>query len=684
MSGTALSSATVAGPGLLETLVELSRSYGSDPELVLAGGGNTSVKLGDHILVKGSGTALSAIRPEDFVDLDRAALQALLERDLGSSRDEREVAFKQAVLAARVEPGRMQRPSVEAVLHHLMPGRFVVHLHATLVNQFSCCREGKRLVDQHMGEDVVWVDLVDPGFALAQALRDRLADFKAKTGRERPRAVVMENHGLVVSGDTPDEVRRHLEWLLASLRTLQGQAGSQVAPAARAPIGDTDARALINVIGPALRGLLSQTGSPLKVVTFDDSPPVVDLVTRDSSRELVMGGPLTPDQIVYCRSFPLWLETRAGEHPVDLCRRLAAEVRQHTSAHGAPPLVVLVEDLGLFAGGDTWSDASTARHVYVDAIKVMTGALRMGGVHYLPDEFTSFIEHWEVESYRRALAVAPAGAGRASGKVALVTGAAQGFGLEIAQDLAAQGGHVALADVNVAGVNQAAASLVAKCGPGRAIGLAADVTQAASVADAVHQVVRQYGGLDLLVSNAGILRAASVKTQDLKDFDLSTAVNYTGYFLCVQNAVPVMAVQHQVRPDHWSDIVQINSKSGLQGSNKNFAYAGSKFGSIGLTQSFALELVPDGIKVNAVCPGNFFDGPLWSDPETGLFAQYLRTGKVPGALTVDDVKRFYEGKVPMGRGCTTSDVMKAIYYLVEQKYETGQALPVTGGQVMLH
>jgi sorbitol-6-phosphate 2-dehydrogenase len=152
----------------------------------------------------------------------------------------------------------------------------------------------------------------------------------------------------------------------------------------------------------------------------------------------------------------------------------------------------------------------------------------------------------------------------------------------------------------------------------------------------------------------------------------------------VQKVAPVMALQHHAAPQCWFDIIQINSKSGLQGSNRNGAYAGSKFGGIGLTQSFAMELVEDGIKVNSVCPGNYFDGPLWSDPETGLFVQYLRTGKVPGARTIADVRRAYEAKVPMGRGCTTADVMKAICYLVEQQYETGQAVPVTGGQIMLH
>jgi sorbitol-6-phosphate 2-dehydrogenase len=215
------------------------------------------------------------------------------------------------------------------------------------------------------------------------------------------------------------------------------------------------------------------------------------------------------------------------------------------------------------------------------------------------------------------------------------------------------------------------------------MGLAIDVTEAESITAALHAVVRAYGGFDLLVSNAGVLRAGSVKSQLERDFDLVTEVNYKGYFLCVQRSAPIMAVQHLAKPDYWSDIIQINSKSGLIGSNRNGAYAGSKFGGIGLTQSFAMELVDDGIKVNAICPGNFFDGPLWSDPDTGLFVQYLRTGKVPGAKTVEDVRRAYESKVPMGRGCTTADVMNAVYYLIAQKYETGQALPVTGGQVML-
>jgi sorbitol-6-phosphate 2-dehydrogenase len=274
-------------------------------------------------------------------------------------------------------------------------------------------------------------------------------------------------------------------------------------------------------------------------------------------------------------------------------------------------------------------------------------------------------------------------AGRVAGRVALVTGAAQGFGLAIAEGLVAEGAHVVLADLNTALAEGNASRLAQVHGPGRAVALGVDVTEELSVAACIAATVRRFGGLDIVVSNAGVLRAGAVVAQPAADFDLVTRVNYRGYFLIAKHAAPIMARQHAANPAWWGDIIEINSKSGLVGSSRNAAYAGSKFGGIGLTQSFALELVGDGIKVNAICPGNYLDGPLWSDPDSGLFVQYLREGKVPGAATVADVRRFYEAKVPMGRGCAPADVLEALFYLVAQQYETGQALPVTGGQVML-
>ncbi|MDR3170251.1 MAG: SDR family NAD(P)-dependent oxidoreductase [Treponema sp.] len=269
-------------------------------------------------------------------------------------------------------------------------------------------------------------------------------------------------------------------------------------------------------------------------------------------------------------------------------------------------------------------------------------------------------------------------------KIALVTGGAQGIGQEIVRSLATSGALVFIADLNLQGAEQQAQAINTACKRTAAIPVQVNVSDEASVQELFELVVKTAGGLDICISNAGVLKAGSVLEQNLDDFKFVTDVNYTGFFLVSKYAALLFRRQHRTARAWKTDIIQINSKSGLEGSNKNGAYSGGKFGGLGLVASFALELVEYNIKVNAVCPGNFFDGPLWSDPEKGLFIQYLRAGKVPGARHVTDVKAYYEAKVPMKRGCTGADVMRAIYYIIEQEYETGQAVPVTGGQVMLH
>lgn len=273
----------------------------------------------------------------------------------------------------------------------------------------------------------------------------------------------------------------------------------------------------------------------------------------------------------------------------------------------------------------------------------------------------------------------PATTGRLGGKIAIVTGGAQGFGLGIAQEMYREGASVVLADLNEAQAISAAAELGE-----RAVGIKVDVGDPASVEELMIRCVEHFGGLDIFVSNAGVLKAGSLEDLTPAQFEFVTKVNYTGYFYCAKYASEIMKAQYEADNTKWFDIIQINSKSGLTGSKNNFAYAGGKFGGIGLTQSFALELVGWQIKVNAICPGNFYDGPLWSDPEKGLFVQYLQAGKVPGAKTVEDVKDFYLSKSPIRRGCTPKDVACALTYCVEQCYETGQAIPVTGGQTMLN
>ena len=274
--------------------------------------------------------------------------------------------------------------------------------------------------------------------------------------------------------------------------------------------------------------------------------------------------------------------------------------------------------------------------------------------------------------------------GRAQDKIAIVTGGAQGFGGGIAEILYAQGANVVIADLNEEVGKKMVEKLNSAKQTNQAYFIKANVVSPDSVEEMITETVRQFGGLDVIISNAGILRAGGLDEMTPEVFSLMTDVNYKGYFLCAKYASAVMKIQSQFRDNYYTDIIQINSKSGLKGSNRNFAYAGGKFGGIGLTQSFAMELMPNRIKVNSICPGNFFEGPLWSDPDKGLFVQYLKAGKVPGAEDIEDVKAFYEAQVPAGRGCRVIDVVRAIFYVMEQEYETGQAIPVTGGQNMLN
>ncbi len=268
-------------------------------------------------------------------------------------------------------------------------------------------------------------------------------------------------------------------------------------------------------------------------------------------------------------------------------------------------------------------------------------------------------------------------------KIVIVTGGSLGIGAGIVKEMFAEGANIVIADIDEQNGIALTAELNLLEKSNIAYFIKTDVSNPESVERLIQKTILEFGGLDIMISNAGVLRAGSLDEMTHETFSFITNINYTGFFLCAKYASEVMKIQNRYNPNSFFDIIQINSKSGLKGSNKNFAYAGGKFGGIGLTESFALELMPFNIKVNSICPGNYFDGPLWSDPDNGLFTQYLNAGKVPGAKSIDDVKKFYEQQVPAGRGVRIKDITRAIYYAIEQEYETGQAIPVTGGQVML-
>lgn len=259
---------------------------------------------------------------------------------------------------------------------------------------------------------------------------------------------------------------------------------------------------------------------------------------------------------------------------------------------------------------------------------------------------------------------------RLAGRSAIVTGAAQGLGEALALRLAREGCDVVIGDINGEKAEATAAKLAAETGR-RVIGFGSDVTDPASCAALIDTAVQSFGKLDILIANAGILKAGDVTEFDPADWKRVIDVNLYGYFVPAQAAARVMV------PRKAGCIVQINSKSGKKGSFRNSAYAASKFGGIGLTQSLALDLAPHGIRVNAVCPGNLLDGTLWQD---SLFAQYAATQ----GLTIEQVRAKYESQVPLGRSATYDDVTGVVVFLCsdDAAYMTGQAINVTGGQEM--
>lgn len=636
----------------LAALAAMSNKYGANPEYVLAGGGNTSFKSQDLLWVKGSGTSLATIKAEDFVVLERTLLDNMWTAEYPEDEAAREAMVLEDMMAARIK-GESRRPSVETLLHNLFPQQYILHVHPAIVNGLTCAKEGaeamKRLFPQ-----AVWVDACKPGYILALECRKVMDAYKQQTGKDCE-LLFLQNHGVFFASDTVEGLDALAEMVMNTL----------AAAVKRSPDLEEVPFDLQKVvaISPVLRALYG-----------NEQPATVKFL---ANKEILAYDPatksLSPDHIVYAKAKQLTIPADAdGDRVKDLFDAFTAE-------NGYKPKIAFVEGLGMFSCGATMKEAVTAQTVMLDAIKVVAYAESFGGVSPMPQFLIDFIVNWEVESYRSKVSLAAGGAKRLANKVAVVTGGAQGFGKGIADVLYAQGAYIAVVDMNLEGAKKAAAEYGDVGCP-----VYANVSDEDSVKAMVDNVVLHFGGIDLFVSNAGILKAGSLEDMTKQAFELVTAVNYTGFFLCAKYASAVMKLQNKYAPTYMTDIVEINSKSGLEGSNKNFAYAGSKFGSLGLVQSFAMELAPYNIKVNGICPGNFLDGPLWSDPERGLFVQYLNAGKVPGAKTVEDVRRFYESKVPMNRGCLPADVARAVMYCVEQKYETGQAIPVTGGQVMLN
>lgn len=662
----------------IEDLIAISRKFGQDSRFVIAGGGNTSYKDENRLWVKASGHALATITEDGFAVLDRALLNEMGEKAYNEDTAIREEQVKNDLSVACITKDR--RPSVETSLHNCMGFAFVVHLHPTLVNGLMCSVNAEAACKE-IFPDALYIEYTDPGYTLFKKVYDRIKAYKAEKGKE-PQVIFLQNHGIFVGGDTTAEIEEIYSEVLGKLE----------AKVAALPEGDTAVSETVTDVVPAIRQMLSRSGRGFKTLKVTKNA-LVDFfidgcsVTSTGSATDCPGKsgfdkiakPFTPDIIVYCKSSYIFIEAESDE---EILKQAEEEIEAFVSGKGYTPKVLLIKGIGLIAVGDSARNAQIITDVFTDAMKVAFYAQSFGGEHPMERAWIDFIDNWEVENYRRKVATS-ASKGRVEGRTIIVTGAAQGFGEGIARELMAQGANIVVADLNEATGEKTAASFNEKAGANKAIFVKTNVADMASLRNLMKETILNFGALDAFVSNAGVVRAGGLDVMTPENFEFVTKINYEAYFFCAKVASHIMKIETRYDPEYFADIIQVNSKSGLRGSKANFAYAGGKFGGIGLTQSFALELAPYRVKVNSICPGNYYDGPLWSNPENGLFIQYLNAGKVPGAKTVQDVKDYYLAQVPMRKGCNPVDVCKAILYAIDQTGETGQAIPVTGGQVML-
>ena len=349
---------------ILNTITELSHEYGT-ADYVKGGGGNTSAKRGDTLWIKPSGTTLGGLTPNSFVAMGRDTMAKLYEADMPADSAAREARVKD-MMAAAVLPGQVGRPSVEAPLHDLLDGRFVVHTHPALVNGMTCSRDGAAICAR-LFPGALWLPYIDPGYTLSMEVRRRVGEYVQGHGRQ-PRVIFLRNHGVFVSGDSAPEIRESYRTVMEPLRAEYEKAGisttlSLRAPASPAEVQD-DGRRLREVFGAAAEGVAYS--------------PAFDLPK----------GPLTPDHIVYSKSFPYDGPPTPGG------------VADYQRRHGYLPRVVRLAS-GVWGIGPSAKQANLALELALDGALVQQLAAAFGGVQFMGDAARDFIENWEVENYRQ-------------------------------------------------------------------------------------------------------------------------------------------------------------------------------------------------------------------------------------------------------------------------------------------
>jgi rhamnulose-1-phosphate aldolase/alcohol dehydrogenase len=638
--------------GEIEQLVHQSRLVGMEEALVLWGGGNNSIKshaadlLGNRVpvmYIKSSGSDMKTIVPKQFPAVRLDYIAPLRGRE-GDMTDEEMVDYLARCL---VDPASA-RPSIETLLHAFLPSKAVLHTHADAILAITNTRGRETTVRECFGRSVIVVPYKRPGFSLSRDVADCFDENPDAEG------LVLMNHGLITWGETAREAYdRHLALVTRAEEFLHAQPHDQTPLPAREE----------TVAASRVRGALSKK-TPV-VLEFDDSEEVLCFLAREHPTL----GAATPDHLLHTKRFPLILK----DENIDAA--LAAYVEQYETYYRAHPSefamlepmprVILAPGIGMWTAGKDARGARIVRDIYRHTMRIVEDAEAAGGYATLDDHDSFHAEYWPLELYKLTLLPKPK---ELAGRIALVTGAASGIGRAIAERFAEEGAHVVVTDVNEP--DDVARAIVEKNGLRRAVAVKLDVTSEDDVNAAFDAAVLAYGGVDIVVSNAGISSFGRLESLDVSDWDRSFAVNARGHFLVARAAMRVMIAQG------IGGSIVFNASKNVTAPGKEFgAYSVSKAAEAQLCRIVALEGGEHGIRANMVNPDAIFGASrFWSDEmrEMRANAYGIEASKLPD---------FYRKRTLLDVEVTADDVAEAALFLAGPRSAktTGAMLPVDGG-----
>jgi rhamnulose-1-phosphate aldolase/alcohol dehydrogenase len=662
----------------LEEVLLASHLLGANRALANFGGGNTSAKgtAIDHvgrevsaIWVKGSGSDLATMSAKDFTPLRLDEILPLIERSEMSDAD-----MVAHLARCQLDPAA-PRSSIETLLHAFIPAAHVHHTHPDAINALACSADGRNLVAECFGDSAAWIDYIRPGFTLAKQV--------GKAVRANPdlRLVVLAAHGLVVWGQTAHEAYEQTVSVCNQAAELVNRRSERVQRFSGPTSGDgpgAEARsATLARVLPALRGAVSSARS--KVLLTDVSAPVRELVDSGQGHEIATVGAACPDHLVHTKRVPMWIAYDPGSDDLDTLRaRLAdgaAEYRHEYEAYfernasdrdvisDPDPRVVLIENLGMVTVGQTPKAARISRDLYHRAIEVMAGAGAVSRFVSLTEAESFAVEYWPLELYKLSLAPPP---GELQGKVALVTGAAGGIGRAVVRALSGAGASVLAFDLDGDGAGDA----VAQLGDGGAW-VGGDVTSEDAVAHAFAIAVEAFGGVDIVVSNAGIASSAAIAETTLAEWQRNQSVLGTGYFLVAREAFRVLQAQ-----DRGGSIVFVASKNALVAGPNASAYSSAKAAELHLARCLAEEGGAARIRVNTVNPDAVLQGSrIWDSSWRNERADAY-------GIEPDQLEEHYRRRTALGVNVLPDDVADAVLHFASDARSaksTGNILNVDGG-----